>query len=509
MNPYKDLEDVTDKLIIQPLINAKDNQDAFVMACELINEYISSNILEYKSPYFHQDLIYSVEELMTLQLCETCFRDYPEELDLIISKASKHCFENNYPRRSYGDSSVRFNLSKNEISEKIQYLNNIPQADQRSNEWFLQRHKTLTASSIWKVFGTNSVRNQLIYSKCSPIDMKKYNRFNLESSLHWGQKYEDVSIAWYEREYKTNVSEFGCIPHRRLNYLAASPDGINTDPESQRYGRMVEVKNIVNRDITGIPKLEYWIQMQLQLEVCELRECDFLETRFKEYSNYEEFVLDGTFTRTKDNKQKGIMMLFLDSNRKPFYTYAPLDISKSELEIWTDNEMKKHENKNWLKNIYWRLDEVSVVLVLRNKKWFNEAIPYFEEMWDIIKKERISGYQHRAPNKRKKRKKSFDNEIITINDTNNITNNITNPIANTKCLISVKKIDSPVTVKSKIVKPKSSMNDEDIIMKVQDATIKDTDTIMKVNDNTNKDTDTIMKDSNSIIINIDTEIYSN
>ena len=115
--------------------------------------------------------------------------------------------------------------------------------------------------------------------------MKKYTRFNLESSLHWWQKYEDVSSAWYEREYKTNVSEFGCIPHRRLNYLAASPDGINTDSESQRYGRMVEEENIVNRDITGIPKLEYWIQMQLQLEVCELRECDCLETSFKECSN--------------------------------------------------------------------------------------------------------------------------------------------------------------------------------------------------------------------------------
>ena len=45
---------------------------------------------------------------------------------------------------------------------------------------------------------------------------------------------------------------------------------------------MLEIKNIVNREINGIPKKEYWIQMQLQMEVCDLGECDFLETRFKE-----------------------------------------------------------------------------------------------------------------------------------------------------------------------------------------------------------------------------------
>ena len=34
--------------------------------------------------------------------------------------------------------------------------------------------------------------------------------------------------------------------------------------------------------LDGIPKKEYWIQMQLQMEVCDLDECDFLETRFIE-----------------------------------------------------------------------------------------------------------------------------------------------------------------------------------------------------------------------------------
>ena len=45
-------------------------------------------------------------------------------------------------------------------------------------------------------------------------------------------------------------------------FFAASPDGINDDESSPLYGRMLEIKNIVNRDITGIPK-RVLIQMQL------------------------------------------------------------------------------------------------------------------------------------------------------------------------------------------------------------------------------------------------------
>ena len=115
---------------------------------------------------------------------------------------------------------------------------------------------------------------------------------NTDSSLHWGVKYEPVSIMLYEQMYGTVVDSFGCIQHPKYKCIGASPDGIVNDTTSQRYGRMLEIKNIVNREITGIPKEEYWIQMQVQLETCDLDECDFLETRFKEYENEAMFYAD-------------------------------------------------------------------------------------------------------------------------------------------------------------------------------------------------------------------------
>jgi hypothetical protein len=43
---------------------------------------------------------------------------------------------------------------------------------------------------------------------------------------------------------------------------------------------MVEIK-IYTTERYGIPTDNYWIQMQFQMEVCDLDECDFFETRMK------------------------------------------------------------------------------------------------------------------------------------------------------------------------------------------------------------------------------------
>jgi len=36
---------------------------------------------------------------------------------------------------------------------------------------------------------------------------------------------------------------------------------------------------------------------------------------------------------------------------------------------------------------------------LRNKFWFENAIKKIEEVWNIVEKERISGYEHRIAKK--------------------------------------------------------------------------------------------------------------
>ena len=97
----------------------------------------------------------------------------------------------------------------------------------------------------------------------------------------------------YEYIHNTRIGEFGCIKSEKYKYIAASPDGINIKKDSPYYGRMLEIKNPVSRNINGIPKKEYWAQMQFQLYVCDLKECDFFETKFVEYESEIEFKNDG------------------------------------------------------------------------------------------------------------------------------------------------------------------------------------------------------------------------
>ena len=61
----------------------------------------------------------------------------------------------------------------------------------------------------------------------------------------------------------------------------------------------------------------------------------------------------------------------------------------------------------YLKFIYWKLEKLSCVLVLRNKEWFKNSVGQLEKVWKIIEEERVSGYEHRAPVKKNK-KESFN-----------------------------------------------------------------------------------------------------
>jgi len=98
---------------------------------------------------------------------------------------------------------------------------------------------------------------------------------------------------------------------------------------------------------------------------------------------------------------KGIIICFIQ-NEKPIYEYAPLYQTFQQYEMWEQDIMEKHREKVWLRNMYWKLDEISCVLVLRNKFWFNSTKHVLKDIWDSIEEERVSGHQHRAPNTRKK-----------------------------------------------------------------------------------------------------------
>lgn len=396
-------------------------------------EYIFDTILEMSYQNIPYDFYNNIFELYRLQL-EDVWQHYALEKKGKYSEVSSreniidslnndlyncimismHIVQRYYiPCRSYKSSFIRRHQTpavKEYLGRKIADLKSVPQPDQRTEEWYRVRHNTLTASNLWKVFYSESSQNQLIYEKCKPLEIRESRTTNLTTPFHWGQKYEPLSVLYYEYVYGTRVDDFGCIPHPEYSYIAASPDGINCDPENDRFGRMLEIKNIVNRDITGIPKMEYWVQMQIQMETCGLNECDFLETRFKEYEGgYEEFLSDpdfpdrdsstGTRADTGATIYRGIIAHF-EGPTGPIYEYHPFGLTVAQILEWEQAVVAKYPECTWVQTLYWRLQEISCILVLRNKAWFIKAQPHIELLWAIIERERVGDYSHRAPKRR-------------------------------------------------------------------------------------------------------------
>lgn len=321
------------------------------------------------------------------------YEDFENQYNEIIEKTMR---ESSSIWRSYKNDLYVFDIFEKKYEKQIEYLKNCPQPEQRTKEWYEFRNNHLTGSNLWKIFNTESNRNQLYYEKIAsyqnPSNENSDNRPNLNDQMpmNWGHKYEPVSIMLYEYYNDVKVEEFGCIEHSKIPYLAASPDGIVTSKRNN--GRMVEIKNPTTREITQTPKMEYYIQMQLQMEVCQLDSCDFVETKFKEYDSYNDYRND------KYKVEKGLIVVLIKNNTELVYEYMPLFNNSGEfMEQFIEDVYKKYgfddeklekSGYRWFKNIYWKLDIYSCVYVPRNEKWFLCSLPKIEEFWKNIVNER-------------------------------------------------------------------------------------------------------------------------
>jgi|688.fasta_scaffold02223_19 putative phage-type endonuclease len=460
------LQDILDTLVFEdePSIFTEEYAlDLIETALQLMEEYMNDNPSLISEPDFHDILLEEIKDFFYLQMEDHILEsDYIEDdMNDLLEEAFNIYITTFHTERSiktdenlsdfkieHFDSTnseencILENNIKSEIQNKIQKLREIPQPTQRTPEWYKFRWNLITASNAWKAFESQATINQLIYEKCQPL--KDFNSViideevkmvNTNSTLHWGQKYEPLSVMLYEQLYDSKVEDFGCIQHPNYKFLGASPDGIVISSNTGRFGRMLEIKNIVNREITGIPKKEYWIQMQLQMEVCDLNECDFLETKFVEYPDYQCYQNDSSratfngeefnsFVTTKDGNYKGIIIYFHKNDGTPYYSYMPLNLwTPEEISQWEENTIEKYQsepyNYSYIKYIYWKLEKLSCVLVLRNNEWFKNNICQLEKVWKIIEQERVSGYEHRAPIKKQKKEtnlkpfiKSNENECF-------------------------------------------------------------------------------------------------
>jgi len=298
-------------------------------------------------------------------------------------------------------------IYRGNILEKLNKLKKLELPEQRSVEWYAIRETILTASSLADAIGEGhfSTKDQLLAQKCGgPRGSVPF------SIVEWGVMYEPVATKFYELINKLTVLEFGLVPHPTFKIFGASPDGICDDDSPPDYiGRMLEIKCPPKRKFTKEVPRHYWMQMQGQLESCDLEECDFLQVKFIEYFNEQAYTddlileEDGSLKEgySSNNLPKGLLLAFVKDNPggDPTikYEYCEFYQSYDNLNEWKTKMMDEYKSSDFeydnVLHHWWKIERYECVLVGRDRKWWLEIQPKVIDFWEDVIHYRKVGIQ--------------------------------------------------------------------------------------------------------------------
>ncbi|NBU33770.1 hypothetical protein EB118_01965 [bacterium] len=282
------------------------------------------------------------------------------------------------------------------VCEKVQQLLKRPQPVQRTPEWYKARQTMITASEAASclfrservckpyvdLFGLTGFKykdsdplnpyekkRDYIIKKCSLF----YDEYVYKDTVHtlWGKKYEDAASRLYCQLTNKKLLEFGLVPHGSLSWLAASPDGITED------GVMLEIKCPKSRKIdAGCIPLYYWVQVQIQLEVCDLEQCDFIECEIREFGDFTEFC-------ESTAEHKGVAIQLPDTDSDPKFLYPSPDVrTNTEYIHWTIVNLKALGSA--AKETYYTITKYVVRSIPRSREWFNAVKDDIKGTFDVV-----------------------------------------------------------------------------------------------------------------------------
>ena len=233
------------------------------------------------------------------------------------------------------------------------------------------RQDLVTASDFAQALGEGKFGSvkQFLQKKCEPLNDADQQASKVNPFFRWGNMFESVAIAIYSHLNSVKIHEFGLIKHPKNDFFGASPDGIS------ELGIMVEIKCPRKRKIDGKVPTQYYYQIQGQLDVCDLKECDYFECEFEQYYNEEEFA-----ENYDDMEFKGIIVETEDNR----FSYsdgigAGPDDSLEKLLEWS-NSFEKFVSKT-----FWSLGKYNNVRVIRDDEFLKVSMQLLKEIWDKVR----------------------------------------------------------------------------------------------------------------------------
>ena len=276
-----------------------------------------------------------------------------------------------------------------------------PQVAQRSPEWFDLRKNRLTASDVAQALnkGKFGTKQQLISKKAFPDN----HPFITNPALQWGVMFEPMAERSYtQRHHDTKVYEFGLIPHPDISCFGASPDGIT------EQGIMLEFKCPLRRKIDGTIPEQYELQMQGQMAVCGLAECDYVECDMQRLSGVDEYL---QLVPNKERRDHGIIIgknvVSDDGSTSLQYMYSPPYLTPSEAVEWMELTVSGIQEEH-PKIVIWKLRKINIMRVTFDETRWGEMIPLIQAFWQEVETARTLPPPDTAPGKTSGKRKKFE-----------------------------------------------------------------------------------------------------
>jgi putative phage-type endonuclease len=272
------------------------------------------------------------------------------------------------------------------------WLLTVKQVEQRTMEWYLETRNLLTASEVSVVFKPGRTRGSLVMAKAAPPPETPPERFSSSLAVErrntgpmdWGVRYEPVVKEHLEKTLGCKIHDLGRIRHRTDPHIAASPDGliVSCERDHSLVGRLIEIKCPSTRVIKdGIIPFDYWCQMQLQMEVCGVDACEFVEVKFREYGLDEpaaepadkpaaEPKADEPADKPAEQESIASGIISLVANTDTFanhYVYGDFCESGDSLAL--------------VEKYGWEIVKLRRVTVMRDVNWFSKSQPDFDAFW--------------------------------------------------------------------------------------------------------------------------------